>query len=62
MKGSTIVRLGFILSGVLFVFAALKPAFKGGSLDATFLILGAACTVLGVVIGRKPEGGPPAGT
>ena len=61
MAGSTIIRFGIILAGVLFLFAALKPAFVGGSLNATFLILGAACMALGVVIGRKSGGTPPTG-
>lgn len=61
MAGGTIVRFGFILAGVLFLFAALKPAFVGGSMNVTFLLLGAACTVLGVVIGRKADGRPPTG-
>ena len=52
MAGGIIVRFGFILSSVLFLFAALKPAFVGASVNATYLILGAACIVLGLMIGR----------
>lgn len=61
MAGSTIIRFGIILAGAFFLFAALKPAFTGDSLNATFLLLGAVCIVLGVVIGRKSDGTPPTG-
>ena len=57
MTRGNIVRFGFLLAGVLFLFSALKPTFVGGSMNATFLIIGAACVVLGVAIGRK-SGGP----
>ncbi len=58
MTGEKIVRFGFMLAGLLFLFAALKPVFTGGAMNATFLIIGAACVVLGAVLGRKP-GAPP---
>ena len=61
MTGKNIVRYGLLLAGALFVFAAAKPAFVGGSLDLSFLVIGAACIVLGVVVGRKPDGIPPTG-
>lgn len=61
MSGRTIVRFGFILSGALFLFAAVKPAFVGGSVNAAFLVLGAASAVLGVAVGRNPGGRPPQG-
>jgi len=58
MTGTNIVRFGFLLAGLLFLLAAVKPAFRGGSLNATFLVIGVACIVLGSVIGRK-RGTPP---
>jgi len=61
MTGSKIARFGFLLAGVLFQFSAVKPAFVGGSLNSTFLVIGAACVVLGLVVGRKPGGTPSAG-
>jgi hypothetical protein len=61
MAGKNIVRFGFLLAGVLFLFAAVKPSLGGGSLNPTFLVIGAACIVLGFVVGRKPGGPPSAG-
>jgi len=61
MAGSTIVRFGFLLAGVFFLFAAVKPAFAGGSLNPTYFLIGAACIVLGLVVGRKSGGTPSVG-
>ncbi|MBI1982646.1 MAG: hypothetical protein HYS61_00420 [Acidobacteria bacterium] len=61
MAGTNIVRFGFLLAGLLFLFAAAKPAFRGGSLNATFLVIGVACIVVGAVVGRKPGTPPSAG-
>ena len=59
MSGKNIVTFGLVLAGLLFLFAAVKPAFAGGSLNPAFLVIGAACIVRGLVVGRKPDGTPP---
>jgi len=56
MTGTIIVRGGMLLAGLLFIFAAAKPAFTGGSMNATFFVIGIACAVIGFVVGRKPTG------
>ena len=56
MAGTMIVKLGMLLSSVLFLFAAVKPTFDGGSLDVTFFVIGIACTLVGLVLLRKPRG------
>ena len=61
MAGKNIIRFGFLLAGVLFLFAAVKPVVVGGSLNPTFLVIGAACIVLGLVVGRKPGDTPSGG-
>mgnify|MGYP001150822776 CR=1 FL=1 len=55
-----IAPLGFLFAGVLFVIAAVVPALKGRSFNATFLGVGAVFFVLGVVTLRKSSvPGPP---
>jgi len=51
---------GFTLAGLVFLLAALKPLMGGEPLNATFLLLGVACVVVGVVAWRGFHGhGPP---
>lgn len=57
MAGTIIVKLGMLLAGALFLFAAVKPTFDGGPLDVTFFVIGVACILIGLVLLRKP-GGP----
>ena len=56
MTGQLIVKLGMLLAGLLFLFAAIKPAITGGTLNVTFFIIGIACALIGVVLLRKPAG------
>ena len=60
--GTMIVKVGMLLAGALFIFAAVKPTFRGGTLDITFFVIGVACGLVGLALLRKP-GGPqgPAG-
>ena len=62
MAGPMIVKFGILLAGALFIFAALKPAFTGRTLNVTFFVIGVACGLVGLALLRKP-GGPqgPAG-
>ena len=55
--GTLIVKFSMLLAGALFIFAAVKPAFAGGSLDATFFVIGVACVLIGIALLRK-RGGP----
>ena len=57
MVGAMIVKFGILLAGALFLFAAVKPTFGGGTLNATFFVIGVACILIGFVLLRKP-GGP----
>ena len=57
MAGQSIVKFGVLLAGALFVFAAVRPAFTGGTLDVTFFVIGVACVLGGLALLRKP-GGP----
>ena len=41
---------GFILAGLLFLFAAMKPVFTGQPLSAAFLMIGLAVLVFGIVL------------
>ncbi len=53
-----LVPMGLILAGLLFLIAAIvRPLFKGQSINAAFLVLGAACIILGVAVWRKALGG-----
>ncbi|MBI4502838.1 MAG: hypothetical protein HY700_16960 [Gemmatimonadetes bacterium] len=56
MTGAIIIRVGMLLAGALFIFAAAKPAFTGGSMNATFFVIGIACALIGFAVGRKPSG------
>lgn len=49
-----IVPVSFVLSAMLFVFAALKPVIKGQRLNAAFLAIGVLCLILGIATWRKP--------
>lgn len=53
---------GFLIAGVLFLFAGLVPLFREGSMDGTLIVLGVAALVIGLVVAvrRKQEraGGP----
>ena len=55
MSGAIIVKVGLVLAGAFFLFAAVKPTFGGGGLNATFLIIGIACALIGFAVGRKPS-------
>jgi H+/Cl- antiporter ClcA len=57
MAGTMIVKFGMLLAGALFIFAAVKPTFVGGTLDVTLFVIGVACALVGLVLLRKP-GGP----
>ncbi len=54
-----IVPAGFSAAALLFLVAAFKPAVTGQELNATFLVIGLACLVLGVVLWRRRGVGPP---
>lgn len=56
MARFNIVNVGLLLAGVLFLFAAIKPTFGGGSINVVFLIAGAVCFVISAVSIRKPSG------
>lgn len=56
---SKIVPGGFALAGLVFLFAAFKPAFGDSAVNVTFLLLGVACLVVGVVVSRKVGAGSP---
>ena len=51
-----IVPGGLAVAGLLFLIAAFKPAFAGGSLNVTFLLVGLVCAVLAVVAWRRSHG------
>jgi hypothetical protein len=54
---------GFLLTGVLFVVAALIPLVRGGSLNATFLALSVVFFILGAAVAKKnraSDSSPPA--
>lgn len=57
MAGPMIVRLGILLAGALFLFAAVKPTFVGDTLNVTFFVIGLACVLIGFGLLRK-RGGP----
>lgn len=60
MNGTTLVKLGLILAGALFIFAAIKPALAdGGGLNVTFFVIGIACALIGFAVGRKQGGSTP---
>lgn len=49
---------GLAAAGLLFLIAAFRPAFAGGSLNVTFCLVGLVCAVLAVVTWRKSHGAP----
>jgi hypothetical protein len=49
---------GFGLAAMLFFFAAVSPAFSGGSLNAAFLGAGVVFLAVGVAMWRKARGKP----
>ena len=51
-----IVPAGLALAGVVFLVAAVRPAFLDGSLDVTFLLVGIVCVVLSAVAWRRSHG------
>lgn len=56
-----LVPVSFVVSSVLFLFAALKPVIKGQPLDVTFLGVGVVCFVVGIATWRRSGdgSGPP---
>lgn len=48
-----IVPGGLAVAGLVFIIAAIRPAFAGGSLNVTFLLVGLACAVLAAVVCRR---------
>ncbi len=51
-----LIATGFALVGVVSLVAAVLPALKGQSLNATFLGVGVFWLILSVAVGRKPDG------
>lgn len=47
------VTAGIALAGLVFLIAAVRPAWGGGSLNATFLLVGVALIVGAVVAWRR---------
>lgn len=57
-----IAPVGFFVAGVMFVIAALVPAFRGESMNVAFLPLGAVFAILGGITWRRAQGPiPPQG-
>lgn len=56
-----IVPVSFALSGVLFLFAAVKPIIKGQPLNVAFLAVGVLSLVIAIATWRKSVdgSGPP---
>ena len=52
-KGAKLVVWGFILAGLLMVFAAILPMLKGGEVNAAYLAIGALWLILGAAIRKK---------
>ena len=48
-----IAPIGFVLAAIFFFIAAVRPAFRGGSLNAAFLGVGAVFLALGLAMWRK---------
>lgn len=57
-----IAPAGFLLAGVLFLFAAVKPTFVDQPLNAAFFILGIAFLIFGFVFWRRISGTQPPGS
>lgn len=55
-----IVPVGLAVAGLVFLVAALRPAFAGESLNVVFLLVGVACVVFAIVAWRKSRGASPA--
>lgn len=58
-----IVPVSFVVSGMLFLFAALKPVLKGQPLNAAFFAIGVLGLILGIATWRKSgdRSQPPSG-
>jgi hypothetical protein len=50
-----IVPGGLAIAGIVFVIAALRPAFADGSLNVTFLLVGLVCVAVGVFALAKAQ-------
>lgn len=53
------VIAGLALAGLVFLIAAIRPAIDGGSLDATFFLLGAVLIVGAGAAWRKARADQP---
>lgn len=51
-----IIPVGLTAAGLLFLVAAVKPAFVGQSLNVVFFMAGVVCIAFGVVAWRKSRG------
>jgi len=60
MARSNAGAVGFAAVAVAFLLIALIPAFRGGSVNATFLAVGVVFLVLSIAAGRRrPPASPP---
>lgn len=46
---------GLGVAGFVFLIAAIRPVLTGLPLNVTFLLVGLACLVIGVIAWRKPD-------
>jgi hypothetical protein len=57
---SAIVPGGLAVAGLVFLFAALKPALGGNApINVPFLLFGVVCVVAGLALWRKRDDGEP---
>ncbi len=54
-----IAPVGLAAAGLVFLVAAVKPAFAGESLNVVFFLAGVACIVFAIVAWRKSRGTSP---
>lgn len=50
---SGIVPGGLVLAGLVFLFAAVKPALSGLPLNVTFLLVGVVAVIAGTALWRR---------
>lgn len=48
-----LVLIGLLIAGLLFLVGAVKPAFTGLPLNVTFLVVGVACLLIGILAWRR---------
>lgn len=57
MAQSKLVMRGFLIAAVLFMFAALIPFVRGGTVNTALVPVGLACLVVVATMARKGRAG-----